>query len=396
MANEVMSLFGITPEALQAQREQQLQQQALQFAQLSPMQAAQAGFYTAGNRLGTAVGGLLGAQDPELARATALQGILKNIDSTTPEGLAAGAKQLAQAGFGVQAMQLAEQAQQTQLRAAQTGKAAAEQRKIDLSVAQEDKLRQELASLGPDATEADILKVVTKYGPPDKIMAALQTAQAKRESLASQEQRAQEALVSRERMAQEANATRMMIAQMQNATTQMLGTITAGMKREQLDEKALTADQAKLGALASFDTALTSLDELKTHPGKSAAVGLTGKIQSAIPGTDAYGFASKLEAFKAQTFIPQVAALKGMGALSDAEGKKLTDAVGALDQGMKKSEFDSQIAKISTDLAVAKKRAESTIKNKQLIQPFMELKNKISSAPEAPASQSGWAIKIKQ
>lgn len=385
MATVAESLFGVSPESLLAAREQRLQEQAMQYGKMSPIEAARAGFYEAGSRLGSGIGGLLGAEDPELARATALQGILKNIDSTTPEGLAAGAKQLAQAGFGVQAMQLAEQAQQTQLRAAQTGKAAAEQRKIDLSVAQEDKLRQELTSLGPDATEADILKIVTKYGPPDKIMAALQTAQAKRESLASQEQRAQEA-----------NATRMMIAQMQNATTQMLGTITAGMKREQLDEKALTADQAKLGALASFDTALTSLDELKTHPGKSAAVGLTGKIQSAIPGTDAYGFASKLEAFKAQTFIPQVAALKGMGALSDAEGKKLTDAVGALDQGMKKSEFDSQIAKISTDLAVAKKRAESTIKNKQLIQPFMELKNKISSAPEAPASQSGWAIKIKQ
>ena len=84
---------------------------------------------------------------------------------------------------------------------------------------------------------------------------------------------------------------------------------------------------------------------------------LTGGVMSIIPGTNAAGFASQLETFKAQTFIPQVAALKGMGALSDAEGKKLTAAVGALDPKMKPKEFDNQITKIKGDLEAAKQRA---------------------------------------
>lgn len=388
MANVTESLFGITPEALQAQRDAALQENAYKFAQLSPMQAAQAGFYTAGNRLVGAAGGMLGAQDPELAKVTAMQGILKGSDTTTPEGLAALAQKLSSAGFGAQALQVMEQVRQAQLSSAQIGKTSAEQKKLELAAGQEEKLRAELATLGPDATEKDILSVVTKYGTPDKVLAALQSAQARRDTLASQEQRAQEA-----------NNTRLMIAQMQDATHRMLGAITAGMRQGQLDEKALAADQSKLGALASFDTALTSLSELKTHPGKSAAVGFTGKLQSMVPGTDAYGFASRLEAFKAQTFLPQVAALKGMGALSDAEGKKLTDAVGALDQGMKESEFNSQVEKISKDLQIAKKRAESTIKNKQLIQPFLDLKEQIT-APQATAEptgqSSGWSIKVKK
>jgi hypothetical protein len=94
MAEIVGGLFGVTPESLMAQREAALAQQAQQYAQLSPMQAAQAGFYTAGNRLAGAAGGLMGAQDPEMAKAAALQGILKGADTTSPEGLATLAKTL--------------------------------------------------------------------------------------------------------------------------------------------------------------------------------------------------------------------------------------------------------------------------------------------------------------
>lgn len=111
MAEVMNSLFGVTPESLMAQREAALAQQATNFAQLSPMQSAQAGFYTAGNRLAGAAGGLLGAQDPEMAKAAALQGILKQADTTSPEGLATLARTLAGQGFGQQALQVSQQAQ---------------------------------------------------------------------------------------------------------------------------------------------------------------------------------------------------------------------------------------------------------------------------------------------
>ena len=111
MADVMNSLFGVTPEALMAQREAALSQQATNFAQLSPMQSAQAGFYTVGNRLAGAAGGLLGAQDPEMAKAAALQGILKQADTTSPEGLATLARTLAGQGFGQQALQVSQQAQ---------------------------------------------------------------------------------------------------------------------------------------------------------------------------------------------------------------------------------------------------------------------------------------------
>jgi hypothetical protein len=126
------------------------------------------------------------------------------------------------------------------------------------------------------------------------------------------------------------------------------------------EEKQQTLQSQAQGRVAAFDSALETLDVLSKHPGKKDVVGaVSGGLVSMIPGTNAAGFASQLETFKAQTFIPQVAALKGMGALSDAEGKKLTAAVGALDPKMKQKEFDTQITKIKSDLEAAKQRALS-------------------------------------
>lgn len=96
MAEIVGGLFGVTPESLMAQREAALAQQAQQFAQLSPMQAAQAGFYTAGNRLAGVAGGLLGAQDPEMMRIQQRQSMLQNLDLSNPESLKSGIQQAMQ------------------------------------------------------------------------------------------------------------------------------------------------------------------------------------------------------------------------------------------------------------------------------------------------------------
>lgn len=115
MAEVINSLFGITPESLMAERENALQAQAMQYAKMDPFQRATAAIYSGANRLGGAVGGLLGAQDPELAKATALQSIMKQADTTTPEGLAKLAQTLGSQGFGQQAMQAMDKAQAMKL-----------------------------------------------------------------------------------------------------------------------------------------------------------------------------------------------------------------------------------------------------------------------------------------
>ena len=125
-------------------------------------------------------------------------------------------------------------------------------------------------------------------------------------------------------------------------------------------------------ALDSFDRAIESGNRLLTHPGYGAAVGSGLDPQSygsyvpfvspnedgtrAISGTSARGFEAELSAMKAQLFLPMVQSMKGLGALSNAEGQKLTAAVGALDPGMSEADFKASVDRILGDLKMYRDR----------------------------------------
>ncbi|WP_227909386.1 phage DNA ejection protein [Escherichia coli] len=127
------------------------------------------------------------------------------------------------------------------------------------------------------------------------------------------------------------------------------------LKQKQADvrQKADTAradrQAAAQGAVDTFSTALDSLNEIEQSPGLSKAVGIRSAFPT-VPGSDAANFEARLDTFKAQTFLPMVQSLKGMGALSDAEGKKLSDAVGALSPKMSEKAFRDSIGKIRNQL----------------------------------------------
>lgn len=299
--DSIMGLFQ-TPEQYQLAQQQAQMEQARQYAAQDPMQRAVASQYFAGGQLGRALGG----EDPALKLATARQQILQGIDQTDSNSLAKAAQQLSSMGDIQGANALAQQALSIQS-------------KID-----------------------------------EKRAAREQALTLAREKMQSAEQ-----------LAADRNAIMVQIAQMNAALRGANSDVQRQLIEQRIedlkvkaDEKQATLQSQAQGKVAAFDSALDTLNVISTHPGKKSVVGaLTGGVASMIPGTDAAGFASQLETFKAQTFIPQVAALKGMGALSDAEGKKLTAAVGALDPKMKQKEFDAQVVKIKTSLEEAKQRA---------------------------------------
>jgi hypothetical protein len=211
-----------------------------------------------------------------------------------------------------------------------------------------------------------------------KVEAAKAAAEAKIEA-------AREAGASRAQIAQMQADSRVMVAQMNVESRNQTAQLMAGLKAQGMttkeEEKKTKDEERKAGLVASFDSALSTLERINNHPGKKAAVGFGGTSMSMVPGTDAAGFAAQLETFKAQVFLPQVQALKGMGALSDAEGKRLTAAVGALTQTMSQAEFDSQITIIKNDLEAARARASG---------------NKLPPPAPMPApAAGGWSIKMK-
>jgi DNA repair exonuclease SbcCD ATPase subunit len=325
MATESM-VAGLFQDPQQYQQEmlQQQMKQNYDIAGLSPEQQVTGGLRTAGYQLGGAVGGLMGAEDPQMRLMTLRKQVLQGLDPTDAAGITKAAQALAQAGDQQGAMQLAQKALEVRNTESQIAGRTEEkqaQREMQLQLARE------------------------------KIQAQAEAAREKNQTA--------------KEIAADRNAIMAQIAQMNNALKnsnsdvqrQLIETRIQDLQSK-ADEKQATLQSQAQGRIAAFDSALDTLETVAKHPGKKDVVGaVTGSVRAMIPGTDAAGFKAQLETFKAQTFIPMVATLKGMGALSDAEGKKLTAAVGALDPSMKQSEFDKQVTKIKADLEDARKRA---------------------------------------
>ena len=184
--NIVAGLFGLSPEMYGEQQRRSALQEGITLAQLDPAARGAAMTYAGARGLGNAIGGAFGIEDPQLKLISARNTIAQQIDQSNPESILKGAQMLAQAGDQQGAMALAQYARQAQESIAQTQqRRAAEQSslataaKTQLSIKQEEDLRAELAKLPPTATQDEILAVLTKYGSPDKVIAAL-TASASR------------------------------------------------------------------------------------------------------------------------------------------------------------------------------------------------------------------------
>ena len=97
MASEILGLFT-TPEQYQQAQRQAQEAQAIQYASLDPMARANYGTFRAGQQLGSAIGGALGGEDPQLKLISQRQQILGMIDPSNPDSFAQGIQMALQTG----------------------------------------------------------------------------------------------------------------------------------------------------------------------------------------------------------------------------------------------------------------------------------------------------------
>ncbi len=108
---------------------------------------------------------------------------------------------------------------------------------------------------------------------------------------------------------------------------------------------------------AQAEQALKLIDDVVSHKGKSSMVGVKNPFMGSVPftkqvavaGTPAAGFMAKFNQLKGKQFLEAYEGLKGGGAISEAEGKKATDAISAMDLATSEEEFD-QAAKDLKDV----------------------------------------------
>ena len=246
--NIVGSLFGLTPQMYGEQQRIGALKEGISLAQLSPSARGTAMTYAGAKGLGTGIAGAFGIEDPQLKLVSARNTIAQQIDQSDPESILKGAQMLAQMGDQQGAFALADLARKAQSEMALTQqRRAAEQSslataaKTQLSIDQENKLRDELSGLGPNATQDQILGVLTKYGPPEKVLAALTAAQSRTEATQAKTEaaktaadaaleRAKVAADAKIEAARERGATALQIAQMQTQAKRDLAEFAQSLK----------------------------------------------------------------------------------------------------------------------------------------------------------------------
>lgn len=187
--NIVAGLFGLTPEMYGQQQRRSALQEGIDLAQLDPAARGAALTYAGARGLTGAIGGAMGIEDPQLKLISARNTIAQQIDQTDPESILKGAQMLGQMGDQQGAMALAQYARQAQESIAQTQQRRAAElsslataAKTQLSVRQEEELRSKLSELGPNPSQDQVIGVLTQYGPPEKVLAALTAAQSRTEA----------------------------------------------------------------------------------------------------------------------------------------------------------------------------------------------------------------------
>lgn len=82
------------------------------------------------------------------------------------------------------------------------------------------------------------------------------------------------------------------------------------------------------GHVSKIDAMAQSIDKLLAHPGMKTVYGPSGLLdpRNYVPGTDAQGAKALLDNINAQSFMVSVKEMRGLGALSNAEGLKVQQA----------------------------------------------------------------------
>jgi hypothetical protein len=94
------------------------------------------------------------------------------------------------------------------------------------------------------------------------------------------------------------------------------------------------------GAIDKAALASQQIDELLSHPGFSSTVGATLRPGARlVDGTPEADFTKRLDQLKGGAFLQAFESLKGGGQITEAEGKKATEAISRMDKAQSEKEF---------------------------------------------------------
>lgn len=342
----VGGLFGITPQAYEAEQQALADKQAMEFAKLDPYEQATFGAFSAGRQLGRGLGGLMGVEDPQLKIISTRNALASQFDVSTPQGLAMYGQALRQAGDvqgSLQATQLA-----SQLAGTQAESALSQEKLLSTRIAgqREQQLQGALSQLPEDASEQQIQAVLRRYGDPKIVLQAIERKTNLDAQLAErrriEEERNQ---FRRDQMEKDQDFKREMArlgAELKSGTTSLQQQLVQE-KIDALRQKKQDAIDKQLGtAQGVIENTQVVLGKIKEAE-KLVGAGTTGagSYLSVLPGTDARELSTVIGTIKARLGFDQLQQMRNasptggaLGQVSNRELAALEGALASLDQGL--------------------------------------------------------------
>jgi hypothetical protein len=133
------------------------------------------------------------------------------------------------------------------------------------------------------------------------------------------------------------------------------------------------------GMLQKAEEATKYVNDLLTHPGFQDYVGATWLPGAQyIPGTDASNFKNRLNQVKSGAFLNVIENLRGLGAMTEMEGSKATQAINRMDGATSEAEFKEAakdyINKLNNGIITAREMAAGAMKTNSPAQPAPKFK----------------------
>jgi hypothetical protein len=116
--------------------------------------------------------------------------------------------------------------------------------------------------------------------------------------------------------------------------------------------------------VATADMTLRYIDEVREHPGIDIGTGVTS-VANLLPGTPGYDFQNRVDQLLSGGFLTAIDQLRGMGALSNAEGQTATRAISRMDTATSKGEFLDALADYENIVRMGRERAAKRLPQQQ-------------------------------
>ena len=135
-------------------------------------------------------------------------------------------------------------------------------------------------------------------------------------------------------------------------------------KEEQVAKKKKESIEKAEDNISKIQQASDTIGRLLEGDALEASAGWQANLPT-LAGTDPAGFEATLETLQSQAFLSQIGQMKGMGALSEGEGRKLAQAIGSLSIDMSDKKLRSELNRINEMFQSSISKARSRMPKSQ-------------------------------